>query len=83
MKIQKKGNKMIKCSECKHIMYSDCYGECKKGIKSIVNADDGCEYGEKRIVKNSEKEYGCVVCVDYEKCGDNTFGICNKYRRKV
>ena len=33
------------CGECKYSMYSDCYLECGKGYKGIVNYDDSCRYG--------------------------------------
>ena len=35
----------ITCKECKHLMFSDCYGECNKTLR-IVNPDDTCEYAE-------------------------------------
>ena len=41
----------VKCHECKHLMFSDCYGECSKAHKGIVNPDDSCEYGEMRVKK--------------------------------
>lgn len=82
----------IKCYECKHLMFSDCYGECSKGIKGIVSYNDGCIFGEKRLPKvsepsethsnPSEKEYGCTVCKYNEKCEPTPFGICSKYERK-
>lgn len=35
----------ITCLNCKHIMFSDMYGECNKQLK-IVNPSDTCEYAE-------------------------------------
>ena len=35
----------ITCSNCKHLMFSDMYGECNKQLK-IVNPRDTCEYAE-------------------------------------
>ena len=37
----------VHCSECKYMMYSDCYGECSKAYKGIVNPDDYCEHGKR------------------------------------
>ena len=36
------------CKNCKHLMFSDCYGECRKAYKGIVNPDDTCEHFERR-----------------------------------
>ena len=33
------------CGECKYSVYSDCYLECGKCYKGIVNYDDSCRYG--------------------------------------
>lgn len=35
----------ITCLNCKHLMFSDMYGECNKQLK-IVNPSDTCEYAE-------------------------------------
>lgn len=35
----------ITCSNCKHLMFSDMYGECNKHLR-IVNPSDTCEYAE-------------------------------------
>lgn len=40
--------KVVLCKECKHLMFSDCYGECKIGHIGIVQPDDFCSYGERR-----------------------------------
>ena len=37
----------ITCLNCKHLMFSDMYGECKKQLK-IVNPSDTCEYAERK-----------------------------------
>lgn len=39
---------VVRCKDCKHLMFSDCYGECGKGYMGIVNHDDFCSYGERR-----------------------------------
>lgn len=39
----------IKCKDCKYLMYSDCYGECSQGYKGIVQPDDSCKYGERKL----------------------------------
>lgn len=38
----------VLCGDCKYLMYSDCYGECSKAYKGIVNADDSCGRGVKK-----------------------------------
>ena len=35
----------ITCLNCKHLIFSDMYGECNKQLR-IVNPGDTCEYGE-------------------------------------
>lgn len=35
----------ITCLNCKHLIFSDMYGECNKQLK-IVNPSDTCEYAE-------------------------------------
>lgn len=35
----------ITCLNCKHLMFSDMYGECNKQLR-IVNPNDTCEYAE-------------------------------------
>jgi hypothetical protein len=37
----------VKCKECEYLMFSDCYGECSKGYKGIVNPNDSCGKGKK------------------------------------
>lgn len=39
---------VVRCKECKHLMFSDCYGECGKGHMGIVRPYDFCSYGERR-----------------------------------
>lgn len=36
----------VRCIECKHLMFSDCYGECSQGYKGIVRPNDSCGRGE-------------------------------------
>lgn len=38
----------VYCKNCKHLMFSDFYGECKKGYKGVLNFDDFCDKGELR-----------------------------------
>ena len=35
----------VTCLNCKHLMFSDMYGECNKQLR-IVNPSDTCEYAE-------------------------------------
>lgn len=39
---------VVHCKECKHLMFSDCYGECRAARMGIVRPDDFCSYGERR-----------------------------------
>lgn len=39
---------IVHCKNCKHLMFSDCYGECKKGYMGIVSPDDYCSRGERK-----------------------------------
>ena len=39
---------VVRCRECKHLMFSDCYGECGKGNMGVVRPDDFCSRGERK-----------------------------------
>ena len=39
---------VTRCWECKHLMFSDCYGECSKGYLGIVSPNDFCSYGRRK-----------------------------------
>lgn len=39
---------VVRCRECKYLMFSDCYGECGKGYIGIVRPDDFCSRGERK-----------------------------------
>ena len=39
---------VVCCKNCKHLMFSDFYGECTKGYMGIVSPDDYCSYGERK-----------------------------------
>ena len=41
-------NDPVLCKDCKHLMFSDFYGECKLGNLGIVKPDDFCSYGERK-----------------------------------
>ena len=38
----------VKCKECEYLMFSDCYGECRKGYKGIVSPNDSCGRGKRK-----------------------------------
>lgn len=38
----------VRCADCRHLMFSDCYGECGEGHRGVVRPDDFCSYGERR-----------------------------------
>ena len=37
---------VVRCRDCKHLMFSDFYGECGKGHMGVVSPDDFCSRGE-------------------------------------
>lgn len=39
---------VVRCRECKYLMFSDCYGECSKRHMGIVSPNDFCSYGERK-----------------------------------
>ena len=39
---------VVRCKDCKHLMFSDCYAECGKAYKGIVSIDDFCDRGEQK-----------------------------------
>lgn len=39
---------VVHCKDCKHLMFSDCYGECGQGHMGIVSPDDFCSHGERK-----------------------------------
>ena len=43
---QTSNKKPVTCANCTYLTFSDCYGECGKGYRGIVQPDDSCEYGE-------------------------------------
>lgn len=39
---------VVHCKDCKHLMFSDMYGECSKAHMGIVRPDDFCSYGKRK-----------------------------------
>ena len=39
---------VVRCKDCKYLMFSDMYGECSQGHMGIVKPDDFCSYGERK-----------------------------------
>ena len=46
---------VVHCKECKHLMFSDCYGECVAARMGIVSSDDFCSYGERKNNGNEDR----------------------------
>ena len=46
---------VVHCKECKHLMFSDCYGECGAARMGIVSPDDFCSYGERKTNGNEDR----------------------------
>ena len=42
---------VVRCKDCKHLMFSDMYGECSQAHMGIVRPDDFCSYGERKDEK--------------------------------
>lgn len=41
---------VVRCKDCKHLMFSDCYGECGIARMGIVNPNNFCSYGERKEI---------------------------------
>ena len=39
---------VVRCKDCKYLMFSDLYGECSRAHLGIVRPDDFCCYGERK-----------------------------------
>lgn len=39
---------VVRCRDCRYLMFSDCYGECRRGNLGIVRPDDHCSYGKRK-----------------------------------
>jgi hypothetical protein len=39
---------LVRCKDCKRLMFSDCYGECGAGHYGIVRPNHYCSYGERK-----------------------------------
>lgn len=39
---------VVRCKDCKNLMFSDFYGECSKGYMGVVSPDDYCSRGERK-----------------------------------
>ena len=39
---------IVYCKDCEFLMYSDCYGECRRGYLGIVRPRDYCSRGLRR-----------------------------------
>ena len=39
---------VVRCKDCKYLMFSDCYGECGAGHLGIVRPDDFCSRGKRK-----------------------------------
>lgn len=39
---------VVRCKDCKFLMFSDCYGECRRGHFGIVSPNDYCSGGVRK-----------------------------------
>lgn len=48
---------VVRCKDCKYLMFSDFYGECGRGYMGIVRPCDYCSRGErKKVLSPSGKD---------------------------
>ena len=69
-KYYEKKDETIYCIDCKHLMFSDMYGECNKQLR-IVHPSDTCEHAEKRTEPTycKDKQNNLRHCEDcHETC---------------
>lgn len=79
------GNNLVYCKDCKYLMFSDCYGECSKAYRGIVNPDDYCEYGEKRQTGGFKmnKELPITIIIgNGEDAYEEVYKVVEKYIKK-
>ena len=43
---------VVRCKDCKYLMFSDFYGECSKGYMGIVYPNDFCSHGERADMRS-------------------------------
>lgn len=43
---------VVRCKDCKYLMFSDFYGECSKAHFGIVSPNDFCSRGERKEQDN-------------------------------
>ena len=55
MAVQLGYEKVVHCKDCKHLMFSDCYGECGAARMGIVSPDDFCSYGDRKNNGNEDR----------------------------
>ena len=46
---------VVRCKDCKYLMFSDMYGECSQAHMGIVRPDDFCSYGEREDEVSEEE----------------------------
>ena len=39
---------VVRCKDCKYLMFSDFYGQCVRGYRGIVQPWDYCSFGERK-----------------------------------
>ena len=39
---------IVRCKDCKYLMFSDCYGECTRNHLGIVRPDNYCSRGKRK-----------------------------------
>lgn len=39
---------VVHCKDCKHLTFSDCYGECGASRMGVVSPYDFCSFGERK-----------------------------------
>lgn len=45
---------VVHCRDCRELMFSDCYGECRRGYLGIVRQEDYCSRGVRKETQQDD-----------------------------
>lgn len=45
---------VVHCRDCRELMFSDCYGECRRGYLGIVRQEDYCSHGVRKETQQDD-----------------------------
>ena len=78
-------NERVYCKDCKYLIFSDCYGECSKAYRGIVNPDNYCEHGERRYKMMNHKDNELPITITIgngEDAYEEVYKVVEKYIKK-